>query len=113
MKNNLDNGVSQDAIHNDKGEAIRQLLAERLRPLSPENISLFDESHLHRGHREAGNGGHFRLKIVSPQFAGKTLLQRHRIVYAAIGDLATAGLHALSIRAYSPEEYLNQQETPS
>jgi len=59
-----------------------------------------DESHLHAGHAGAATGrGHFRLHIVSAQFAGLGLLARHRAVYAAVDELMQTDIHALSIDA--------------
>jgi len=63
-------------------------------------LSVEDESHLHAGHAGAATGrGHFRLRIVSAQFAGLGLLARHRAVYAAVDELMQTDIHALSIDA--------------
>lgn len=54
----------------------------------------------------AGDDGvHFQAVIVSPQFAGKTMLQQHQMVYAALGDKMRSEIHALSFRTLTPEEY--------
>lgn len=55
--------------------------------------------------RVDGDGHHFEAVIVSPQFAGKTMLQQHQMVYAALGDKMRAEIHALSFRTFTPEEY--------
>jgi BolA protein len=77
-------------------------------------VQVEDESHRHAGHRGRRdplvNGGHFNLWVVSPQFAGKPLLQRHRLVYAALEDLMGNGIHALSIQAHTPEEWQQRSE---
>ena len=53
-----------------------------------------------------GDGSHFDAVVVSPDFAGKTLLQEQRMVYATLGDRITTGeIHALTIKAYTPEEW--------
>jgi BolA family transcriptional regulator, general stress-responsive regulator len=66
--------------------------------LSPTDYALEDESALHAGHAgAAGGGGHYRLRIASPAFVGKSTLQRHRLVYAALQDLMPHRIHALSI----------------
>jgi len=52
-----------------------------------------------------GDGQHFTALIVSPAFAGKRLIQRHQIVYAALGDRMKAEIHALSMKTLTPEEY--------
>ncbi len=77
----------------------------RLETLEPLHLALTDESALHAGHAGAASGGgHFRLAITSPQFRGKSVQQRHRLVYDALGDLMGSRIHALSIRALAPDE---------
>ena len=81
---------------------IRQLLQRDLRP---RRLEVIDESHLHAGHAGARDGrGHFRVLIESPAFAGKSLIQRHRMVYRAMGDLMATDIHALAIEARAPDE---------
>jgi BolA protein len=74
--------------------------------LSPTRIELRDESEAHRGHGGYNPAGesHFSLAIESPAFAGKSRVERQRLVYAALGDLMKERVHALSIRATAPEE---------
>jgi BolA protein len=80
-------------------------IEQRLRAaLSPSLLEIVDESHKHIGHAGARGGGHFDVTIVSPQFAGKTLLQRHRMVYEALGEAMRDEIHALSIKALAPDE---------
>lgn len=78
-------------------ETMRQRLQEALQPQS---LEIIDESHHHVGHAGARDGrGHFRLHIVSSSFAGLSALQRHRLIYAALGELMQTDIHALSIKA--------------
>jgi BolA protein len=74
--------------------------------LSPSRIELIDDSELHRGHGGYNPAGesHFTLRIESPAFAGKGRVERQRMIYAALGDLMDARVHALSIRATAPGE---------
>jgi BolA protein len=81
-----------------------KLLRERLSVLAPSTLVIEDESQHHAGHAGAREGGHFRLFIVAAAFAGKSTLARHRLVYDAAGDLKQCGIHALAIRAQTPEE---------
>ncbi|MDG2518778.1 BolA family protein [Lysobacter soli] len=82
--------------------AIRAALEAALAPLS---LEIEDESHRHAGHAGAADGrGHFRVDVVSEAFAGLGPIARHRAVYAALGDLMTTDIHALSIRARTPAE---------
>ncbi len=72
----------------------------------PEHLEVFDESHLHRGHAgAAAGGGHFRVTVVTRAFAGHARLARHRMVYDALGDAMQHDIHALSVRAFTPEEW--------
>ncbi|UTA56046.1 BolA family transcriptional regulator [Lysobacter soli] len=82
--------------------AIRAALEAALAPLS---LEIEDESHRHAGHAGAADGrGHFRVDVVSEAFAGLGPIARHRAVYAALGDLMTTDIHALSIRARTRAE---------
>ncbi len=72
--------------------------------LAPVELEIVDESHLHAGHEGARDGrGHFAVRIVSQSFSGQAQLARHRAVYAALGELMTTDIHALSISALAPE----------
>ena len=91
--------------------SIAQAIRARLQALEPLALDLVDESEQHRGHagyREGGNT-HWRLSIVSPQFAGKPTVARHRMVYQALGELMQHPIHALAITARSPEETKGNQ----
>jgi BolA protein len=73
---------------------------------APLHFEIEDESAKHAGHAGArGGGGHFRVVIVSDAFRGKTAVQRHQAVYAALGDAMRSEIHALAIRALTPEEW--------
>ena len=74
--------------------------------LSPRRIELTDDSEQHRGHGGHNPAGesHFTLRIESPAFAGKTRVERQRMIYSALGELMQARVHALSIRATAPGE---------
>lgn len=86
----------------DRVAAIRERLTQQL---SPEQLEIVDESHLHAGHAGAASGaGHFAVTIVSDKFQDKSLLERHRMVYMAVDDLMRSEIHALSIQARTTEE---------
>lgn len=73
--------------------------------LAPATLEVEDESHRHVGHAGAQDGrGHFRVAVVSEAFAGLNPIARHRAVYAAVGELMTTDIHALSISARTPAE---------
>jgi BolA family transcriptional regulator, general stress-responsive regulator len=85
-------------------EKIQQCLAV----LNPLSCHIEDESALHAGHAGAASGGgHYRLKLVSEKFNGLRLIERHRLVYDAVGDLMQTEIHALTITALAPAEELS------
>jgi BolA protein len=73
--------------------------------LNPVSLEIIDESHQHAGHAGARDGGgHYRLQIVTLQFAGKNTLARHRMIYSALGEMMKREIHALNIQANTPDE---------
>ena len=81
-----------------------ELLRQRMAALEPVSIVIEDESHRHAGHAGAKDGGHYKITIVAAVFAGHNTVKRHRLIYDAAGDLMRGSIHALSIRAFSPDE---------
>jgi BolA protein len=83
-------------------QRIRECLESAFRPTE---LFLKDQSQLHLGHEGAKDGkGHFDVTIVSATFDGKNRLERHRMVYHALGTLLDSDIHALRIKAYTPAE---------
>jgi BolA protein len=81
-------------------------MRDKLAVLDPVTIEIIDDSAKHAGHAGAKDGGgHFRLAIVSPRFAGCRTMERHRLVYDALGPLMKREIHALSISAKTPDEH--------
>lgn len=86
----------------DRVAAIRQRLQAQFAPAA---LDIVDDSARHAGHAGARDGrGHFKVRIVSEMFAGKRTVERHRMVYAALGDLMQTDIHALSVTALCPQE---------
>lgn len=80
--------------------AIRARLEDAFRP---KELEIFDDSHLHTGHAGARDGrGHFRVRIVAERFRGKMPLERHRMVFDALGPMMETDIHALSLQAKAP-----------
>jgi BolA protein len=88
------------------GPVATEMLARLNSALSPTSIELIDDSEQHRGHGGYNPAGesHFTLQIESVAFAGKSRVERQRLVYAALGDLMKERVHALSIKANAPGE---------
>jgi len=85
-------------------EIIKQKLNETLKP---ELIEIIDDSAAHAGHAGVKNGGgHYNVTIVADIFNDKSLVQRHQLIYQALGDLMKKEIHALGINALTPSENL-------
>ena len=88
-----------------------EIIATRLAPLEPVHLALDDDSAAHAGHPgAAGGAGHFSLTIVSERFSGAPRLARHRAVLDRLADLIPYPVHALAIRAYTPDEFFTSPE---
>ena len=86
----------------DREQQIRQCLETAFQP---SELLLKDQSQLHAGHEGARDGrGHFDVTIVSTTFDGKNRIERHRMVYDALGTLLESDIHALRIKTYTPSE---------
>jgi len=84
-------------------DAIESKLTEALQP---GDLEIVDESHLHAGHSGWREGGetHFRVRIVSEAFAGKSRVERHRLVNAILAEELEGGVHALALKTVAPGE---------
>ncbi len=74
--------------------------------LEPTRLDIINESEMHAGHRGSPGTGesHFRLLVVSPQFSGKSRVDRHRMVNSLLADELKRGVHALALATYAPGE---------
>lgn len=92
-------------------QMLREILMVALEPI---RLDIINESHMHAGHRSSPNTGesHFRVLVISPKFAGKSRVERHRMVNAAVAELLQGRIHALAIRALAPDENLNEPGRP-
>ena len=94
--------MSTNPVQTPSAERIEQRLRETLQPMA---LEVIDESYLHHGHAGAngsGFGTHFRVRVTSHLFTGKSAVMRHRLVYDALHDFIEQGLHALAIETHTP-----------
>ncbi len=87
--------------------AMKDVISNKLQEaFTPESLQVVDESHLHEGHAGHRPSGetHFRVHIVSPAFKGKSRVERHRMINAALAAELAGGVHALAIHAQAPGE---------
>jgi len=94
------NHTGHDSKVDERKQRLRQHLESSFHPLE---LEIQDDSMQHMGHAHEGSG-HFSVRIVAPAFATQSLLQRHRMIYAALDDLLQTDIHALSIKALAPGE---------
>ena len=92
-------------------QTVRERMEAKLKAaFAPQFLTVVDESHKHAGHAGhdggAGHGGetHFRVQIISPDFSGKTRIERHRAVNALLADEISGGVHALALEIKAPGE---------
>lgn len=84
-------------------DLIRHCLTTALKPTL---LEIIDNSAAHVGHVGAQKGGgHYNVTIVSDAFEKKTLVQRHQLIYGALGDMMKHDIHALGINAQTPTEH--------
>ncbi len=89
-----------------------ELIEQQLRSeLAAQHVDIIDESHLHRGHKAAGGGGHYSVIVVSPKFENVNPLDRRRMVYSALDSHINGTpklIHALQIKTVTPGEWESQ-----
>ena len=87
-------------------ERVRTIEKLLIDAFAPTEILVKDQSHLHAGHAGAKEGkGHFDVKIVSEEFARQSRINKHRMVYDALGSFMQSDVHALRINAISPLDH--------
>ncbi|MDP3816243.1 BolA family transcriptional regulator [Pseudomonas sp.] len=84
------------------------LLQAALATLQPQHLEVLDESHMH----SRGLETHYKVVIVSAQFAGLNAVKRHQKVYASLGELM-GQVHALALHTYTPDEWAEQGAAPA
>lgn len=86
--------------------SVKERISHSLAALAPSVLDVIDESHRHEGHAGHRPGGetHFRVRIVSAAFAGKSRLERHRMVNALVAEEFQGRLHAFALEAKAPGE---------
>ena len=83
---------------------IVEVIKEKLTSaINTDHLEIIDESHKHAGHPQS-NGGHFKLHIISDDFSGMNLIERHRLIYSVLGGMIKKEIHALSINAKTTSE---------
>ncbi|MEZ5828919.1 MAG: BolA family protein [Hyphomicrobiales bacterium] len=87
--------------------SVEDQITEKLtRAFAPLSLEVVNESHHHAGHAGSPGTGesHFRINVVSEAFAGKSRLERHRMVNAVLAEELSGKIHALAVTALTPED---------
>ena len=99
----LENGSAEGA------ERVARVEARLRASFAPDHLEVDDESHHHRGHAGAKDGrAHLRVRIVAGRFSGVSRIERHRMVYLALGEELESEVHALAIQVLTPEEWASR-----
>ena len=86
-------------------ERVAQIRSRLQAAFEPTELEIIDDSRRHAGHAGARDGrGHFNVRITSRQFSGKRTVERHRMIYAALGSMMQTDIHALGVIATSPDD---------
>jgi BolA protein len=85
-------------------QVVAQLRGALEQAFAPTTLEILDDSAAHAGHPGARAGGHYRVTLVAEAFRGRSRLERHRLVYAAVAPLFQGAVHALNIVARTPDE---------
>ncbi|OBW94109.1 BolA [Gallibacterium salpingitidis] len=91
-----------------KQQQITLLLQQEFSPL---HLEIINESHMHSSGK--GAESHFKVILASERFVGMRAVARHRLIYQLLADQLAAGVHALALHLYTPEEWQNLQEVPA
>jgi BolA protein len=102
--------ASKDFMGASAEARIAHLEARLTAAFAPQSVHIDDDSASHAGHAGAAGGSHYTVTVVAAQFAGKPRVARHRMVYDALAEELRRGVHALAIKAYTPEEFAEQFE---
>jgi BolA family transcriptional regulator, general stress-responsive regulator len=87
------------------GERVALIRTRLEAAFHPDELEIIDDSRRHAGHAGARDGrGHFNIRICSQHFSGKKTVERHRMIYAALGSLMQTDIHALGVIAQSPDD---------
>ena len=81
-----------------------QLRSALEQAFAPSRLEIIDDSAAHAGHEGSRSGGHYRVTVVAEAFRGRSRLERHRLVYAAVAPLFQGAVHALNVVARTPDE---------
>ena len=85
-------------------QVVAQLRGALEQAFAPTTLEILDDSAAHAGHEGSRAGGHYRVTVVAEAFRGRSRLERHRLVYAAVAPLFQGAVHALNVVARTPDE---------
>ena len=93
------------------GPVEQEIIIKLTSGVAPEVLEVLNASHMHSV--PAGSESHFKVVVISPEFNGRRLVQRHQMIYSILADELAGSVHALALHTYTPDEWLEKHnETP-
>ena len=93
------------------GPIEQEIIIKLTSGVAPEVLEVSNESHMHSV--PPGSESHFKVVVISQEFNGRRLVQRHQMIYSILADELAGGVHALALHTYTPDEWLEKRnETP-
>jgi BolA family transcriptional regulator, general stress-responsive regulator len=93
--------------------SVQEIKSRLTKNIAIDHLNIMDDTGRHLRHQHYDGGGHFQITIVSIDFEGISLLDRHKIVYQALDGMVKNEIHALGLKTIATSEWINEKETES
>ena len=93
--------------------SVHEIKSRLTKTIAIDHLTIMDDTGRHLRHQHNDGGGHFQITIVSIDFEGVSLLDRHKIVYQALDGMVKKEIHALGLKTIATSEWINEKETES
>jgi BolA protein len=93
--------------------SVQEIKSRLTKNIAIDHLNIMDDTGRHLRHQHYDGGGHFQITIVSIDFEGVSLLDRHKIVYQALDGMVKNEIHALGLKTIATSEWINEKETES
>jgi BolA protein len=93
--------------------SVQEIKSRLTKNIAIDHLNIMDDTGRHLRHQHYDGGGHFQITIVSIDFEGISLLDRHKIVYQALDGMVKNEIHALGLKTIATSEWINEKKTES
>ena len=93
--------------------SVHEIKSRLTKTIAIDHLTIMDDTGRHLRHQHYDGGGHFQITIVSIDFEGVSLLDRHKIVYQALDGMVKKEIHALGLKTIATSEWINEKEPES